>query len=233
MVGSLKTYKKPDRKVTVYKGSMDSRYQKYGSYRTYSAKPVKTPLGTGYVDSASVLALNTTGTIFLMNTVAQGASVNQRVGKKIQLKSIQLRGIVNSDTTTVISQYTCCIIRDSRPTGALPAITDIFVTISPLSMLNDANSARFSVIWRHDGMLIGENITSGVNLNPSLAHNVNEYIKIRKAHKQVVYKAAGTGAIADIDEGAFYFVAFGGNAAGTADGVGNFNCRTRYWDTQG
>ena len=46
---------------------------------------------TGYLDTAlASYALDTTGTITLLNAVPQGVAVTQRVGKKILLKSLSV-----------------------------------------------------------------------------------------------------------------------------------------------
>lgn len=181
---------------------------------------------TGYVDTTiSPIEGNTTGSIALINTVASGTGVTQRVGKKIQLKSIQINGILNGSTTTTTAAYAIMLVWDSRPAGALPAITDILVTVSPEAFLNDANSGRFKILWRSDdycGPIPGDHST----------HIYHDYYKFPKVgrNSRTVYKAAGTGAIADIDEGALYFVAVGGVAAGAADVTGTVSLRLRFWD---
>lgn len=184
---------------------------------------------TGYVDTSLTAACNTTGTITLLNTVASGTGVTQRVGKKIQLKGLQIRGIINSDSATTIAQYALMVVYDRRPAGALPAITEILDSISPVSFLNDANSARFKVLWRTDDRCIS---TNAQLLNETVAHVYNEYVKFSKKGKtnRTTYKAVGSGAIADIDEGALYFVTVGGVVAGTADCTGTITTRLRYWD---
>ena len=48
--------------------------------------------------------------------------------------------------------------------------------------------------------------------------------------KPVVYKAAGTGAIGDIEEGALYLVTIGQVAAGTAAAAARLAFRLRFLD---
>lgn len=45
-----------------------------------------------------------------------------------------------------------------------------------------------------------------------------------------IFKAAGTGAIADIEEGAIYLVTVGMNAAGNTAAQANLAFRTRFYD---
>jgi hypothetical protein len=183
----------------------------------------------GYVDLALAgYNVNTTGSIVLAATVAQGVSVNQRVGKKAVWKSMQLRGFVQADTTTAIADWCVVLVYDREPTGALPLITDIFVSITSASMLNDANSSRFQIVRRWDGTLIGNVTTPSTGRE---AQNFDEYVDLKK--RPVQFAAAGTGAIGDITKGALYLVTMGNVAAGTADGTAFLGLRTRFIDVEG
>ena len=152
-----------------------------------------------FVDTASAeYAMNTTGSIALLATIAQGAAQTQRIGRKIQLKSIQVRGMVTADNTTIATKGTWFIVYDKRPDGALPAITDILVSASSRSMTNSVNVGRFQIICRKDYSIVGNDTTAGQQTDKS-HYSVEKFIKI---NKRVVFKAAGTGAIGDIEQGA-------------------------------
>lgn len=186
---------------------------------------------TGFVDLASATyAFDTTGSIALLATVAQGASVNQRIGKKAVWKSLQCRGQWTNNSTATVNDVAMLIVYDKRPTGTLPTITDVLNTISAQSMNNDANSGRFSILKRVDEMLIGP--VSGViatqQLTEASAVSCDFYLKLRDL--PVVYKTAATGAIADIEEGALYLITVGSVAAGTGAAQAIMTFRTRFID---
>jgi len=187
---------------------------------------------TGYVDVASaVYPLDTTGAVTLLNTVAQGASVNQRVGKKIVMKGIQCRGSVYGLSAAIVNDVAYMIVYDKRPTGALPTITDILVSASAVSMNNDANSGRFRILKRIDEVLIGNTSLTGAVANAlteGTMRSADWWLDLKSL--PVVYKAAGTGAIGDIEEGALYLVTIGTNAAGTSAAALNAQFRTRFVD---
>lgn len=188
---------------------------------------------TGYVDIAPAdYALNTTGSIILLNTVAQGTTVNQRVGKKILLKSLQCRGLMNNDATAVLNDVAYMIVYDKRPTGSLPAITDILNTINSNSMNNDNNSGRFSILKRVDEVLVGNASFTGAVANALTERttlSADWFLPLKD--RQTVYKALGTGAIADIEEGALYLVTVGSNVAGTLDATLTVSFRLRFMDS--
>lgn len=188
---------------------------------------------TGFVDlAAATYALDTTGTVTLIATVAQGASVNQRVGKKIRLKSLQCRGQMFNGTTATSNDVAYMIVYDRRPTGSLPAVTDILDTASAISMNNDANSGRFSILKRCDGLLIGNQTVQAAIANYATDNSVQPadwFLNLKNL--QTVYKAAATGAIADIEQGALYLVTVGSNVAGTTAATLQVGFRTRFWDS--
>lgn len=187
---------------------------------------MRAPSEPGYVDLASATyALDSTGSITLLNTVPQGAGTSQRVGKKIALKSLQCRGYMYNNATATVNDITYVIVYDKRPTGVLPAITDILVSASPLAFNNDTNSGRFRILKRVDKTMIG---SAANQWSPSSAEGADWFLSLRGLPQ--VFKAAGTGAIGDIEEGAIYLITMGGQAAGTTASAATLAFRLRYHD---
>lgn len=188
---------------------------------------------TGYLDTAvATYALNTTGSITLLNPVPQGTAVTQRVGKKIAMKGLQCRGFMGNDADAIVNDVAYLIVYDKRPTGALPAITDILVAVNSNAMNNDNNSGRFQILKRVDEVLIGNQSVTGAVANAlteKAAVDCDWYLDLKG--KEVVYKALGTGAIADIEQGALYLVTVGNVAASTADANMVVGFRLRFLDT--
>lgn len=186
----------------------------------------------GYVDlAAAEYPLDSTGSVTLLNTIAQGASVQQRVGKKVVLKSLQCRGSSFNNSTATANDTAYMIVYDKRPTGALPNITDILNTISAKSMNNDANAGRFSVLKRCDQILVGNQSMTGAVANALTELAIlDETWFLDLKGREVVYKAAATGAIGDIEQGALYLVTVGNTAAGTAAATLSVGFRLRFLD---
>lgn len=222
--GKAKMYQ--GRGLVVRPSKMTSGYTK-GLQRAYAKEK-------GYVDLATAsYELSTTGSITLLNTVAQGAAVTQRVGKKIIMKGLQCRGIIVNRSTALLNDVAYMIVYDKRPTGALPLITDILNAIDPKAMNNDANAGRFRILKRCDDVLIGNTSqaappVSDGNMTEATQKNADFWLDLKSA--PVTYKAAGTGAIGDIEEGALYLVTVGGNVTGTT--AANLSCgfRLRFLD---
>lgn len=179
----------------------------------------------GYADVAlAAYDLDTTGDIVLLNTVAQGAAITQRVGKKINMKSLQIRGSSVGNSAAALNDCAYLIVYDRRPTGSLPNITDILVTANSRSFNNTQNEGRFKIVYRKDFCLVGNPTT----YTDSTIMNADDFINLRGL--PVTYKAAGTGAIGDIEEGALYLVTVGATAAGTSAAAASLGFRLRFWD---
>lgn len=208
--------------VSSYKRRRRGSYQYQVRYAGRRAVLLKE---TGYKDLANAnYQCDTTGSITLIATVAQGTSVNQRIGKKLRWKSLQFRGEVQNNGSATITDNAVLIVYDRRPTGSLPAITDILDTANSQSFNNDANSGRFQVLKRMDFHLIGNttNLTSRTNASADF------YLDLKGLPCE--YGSAGTGAIGDISRGALYLVTVGNMAAGATAAVVNGGFRTRFVD---
>lgn len=183
----------------------------------------------GYVDLASATyVLDTTGSITLVATIAQGVSVNQRIGKKAVYKSTQIRGFAQAGATTTIAEGAALLVYDRKPTNALPAITDILVAANSRAFLNDVNSDRFQIVRRWDFLFAGN---SAAPTTGKEVQDFDEYVDLKK--RPLEFNAAGTGAIGDIAKGALYLVTVGSNAAGTTAGALICAFRTRFIDVEG
>lgn len=179
---------------------------------------------SGYVDLISAsYNFDTTGSIALIATIQQGTSVQQRIGKKVVLKSLQMRGFAQAGSTATINDVAMLIVYDARPTGSLPAITDILNSANSRSFNNDANSGRFKILKRVDCVLVG-----GATLTEATYKDMDFYLDLKK--RPCVFQAAGSGAIGDISEGALYVVTVGSNAAGTTAASMVAGFRTRFID---
>lgn len=188
--------------------------------------PIRAPTEPGYVDVAlATYVMNSTGSVTLLNTVPQGAGTSERVGKKIALKSLQCHGYLYNNATATVNDTMYMIVYDKRPTGTLPAITDILVSASPVAFNNDTNSGRFRILKRIDETIVG---SAANQWGAKSAVGADWFLNLRGLPE--VFKAAGTGAIGDIEEGALYLVTVGGNAAGTTAASAALAFRLRYHD---
>lgn len=184
---------------------------------------------TGYKDNGSsgspvTLEFSTTGSIVLIaDAISQGSSVNQRKGKFVNWKSLQVKGWIKPNATTTYSKVAYLVVYDKQPGTALPAISDILDTIHPNSLNKDAASQRFRVLKRVDSTVVNSNSSD------RYVHDVDFFLDLKG--KKCEFRALGTGEIADIGYGALYFVAVGDQVTGgTLPPTGSLVMRTRFYD---
>jgi len=127
----------------------------------------------------------------LLNGVTQGSGATARLGRKILMKSFQIRytcSVVDGDDA---SQHRIVVVYDKQTNGAAPIATDVFTVNDFNSPLNLNNSDRFVVICDE----ITESVQSSV-INIS----GKRYVKM---NMEVLCGGSGN-AVADINSGSVY-----------------------------
>lgn len=207
--------KKPQRKQQVVTTTVEQRpfkrprqqsfAKQIGAVASDTAPEKKNVDGAGTLTGA---AAGTWSPVTLVNGIAQGATANTRIGRRVTIKSMLVRW--HSISVGVVRWM---VVYDHAPNGALPAITDILTTDSFNGPMNLINNDRFMVL--HDEVV---NFTNGT----SAAGKWN----YKRQPLQMQYTNAATGVIADITTGAIYMMAV--HNTGTVAVV--FSVRTRFTD---
>lgn len=100
--------------------------------------------------TASTANQPTTAGIFqLLNGLAEGTGIDQRIGRRVQIKSISVRMWIYSPVTiTETVHFRALLVQDRQCNGALPIIADIFAlaSVPDYSYYNLDNRERFRVI---------------------------------------------------------------------------------------
>lgn len=186
--------------------------------------------------NAASYAVENTGTIMaLLNGCVAGSQNFNRIGRKICLKSLQIRGVWQAGAATVNdTAVRMLIVYDKQPNGAAPTFANVISsqniagTVSSLvyDMVNLDNRDRFEIIRDQMHVIQAGDISSGYFGSPSIV-NVDHYVKL--GSRETVFNAGAAGTVGDIATGSLYvmFIASQANASG-ANFVGSF--RTRFED---
>lgn len=231
----------PKRKMPVYTRSqlMTARPAKYRSKSMKSSRAA----GRGekkVIDiNTTSYAIENTGTqLQLLNGVAPGTNDNNRIGRRISLKSLQIHGLIGitDSTTSAASCARMIIVYDKQPNAAAPTFANIIqsqniagTTASDIyAMVNLDNRDRFEIIrdkWFNFGF-VDNTATQAVATSPS-SHVINEFIKL--GNRETTFNAGTAGTIADITSGSLYCFLIG--AAVNSSGVtGQLAFRVRFMD---
>lgn len=242
-----------DRRAAAVKrrrASKTGRAMGYGPVRAYSGSMVPTAsrgyrLNTKerkvYDNASSSIQVNSTGTFLLLACPTPGTDMNGRIGRKIVLKSLYVRGFVctessrNTSIDDVIVPSTHCrmiIFVDCQPNGAAPAVTDLLVEATTSSQLNLNNRDRFKVLcdkqYAFDPLYFNNNATFAMASASRQIYNVKKY---KKLNIETIFNAGSAGTIADITSGALYMFWLGNQSAiGGIDNNAVVSTRCRYDD---
>lgn len=151
-----------------------------------------------------------TPNIVLLNGCQRGDDINQRIGRSIRNKSLELRFRVakNSASTASSEVVVCMLVLATDPKGVAPTISDILadttlagMTISPRNL----NNRKHIIILKRWCMPLGLVGTGGqINICKE---------KYKELNYHTIYDSDNLGTIADIASNALYFVSFSNTSA--------------------
>lgn len=165
----------------------------------------------------AALAYSTTGTITLLNGVAQGLDNGQRIGRKFNVRSILVRGFASVGSTPTASCIRHMLVYDKQTNGVLPVITDILNTVSMLGCNNLDNRDRFVILADKTSYLEAAG-RSQIPIKMFLKTNLE------------VINSGVASTIASINTGSLYLITIGQLAAGVTAPTLSVLIRVRFQD---
>jgi len=189
-------------------------------------------------------AVNTTAVITSLNLIRAGSSFFNRIGRKIEMKSIHLKGYLNPVRTNAAADYArVMLVYDAQTNGTAPAIADILQDTDQagtnatgvFSSANLNNRDRFKILCDYRIVLPSLTVTAGVVTNPGFidpvtaAFDLERFVKLKGLVTQ--FKADSSPAvIGDIATGGLFLVTFGGTPSGSEGFQFTGSFRIRYTD---
>lgn len=162
--------------------------------------------------------------------MANGTDFTDRIGRRVNVVSVQVRGYFIPDYTTPPCQPQMArlmIVEDLQTNGVIATPADILQAVTVSSFMNLNNRDRFRVL-REEIMTIGA--FSNVATQSYAAGNQIVPINIyAKCNIPVCFEGTSA-AIGSISSGAIYVFLIGNVAAGANDGVAQLSCRVRFID---
>lgn len=177
-----------------------------------------------FVDTAVSGTDSTTARLVLVNGLQQGTTASTRIGRRVTVKSVELKIRVTAGASGTASTVRYALVIDRQANAASPAFTDIYDAALPESLRNISNKARFQVVW--DSGLINL-IGTSAGTTEAARRSIEFYKKIGVP---VQYNAGTAGTIGDIQTNAMYFVSIGDVASGATAPTMVGQCRLRYAD---
>lgn len=180
-----------------------------------------------FKDTALVMTTTVGGTSFtplaaanLLNGLAPGSSAEQRIGRKVNIKSILVRYSAFLGPTSVGgSPLRIMVIYDKQANATDPLVTDILLNNAFTSPNNLSNRDRFVTIFD----LLTESVSQENNY--AIAGTLFKQVNL-----ETMFNAGNAGTIGDITSGSIYIIAAQcGKVTGEAPQI-SVQCRVRYTD---
>jgi len=173
------------------------------------------------VDVTADLACDSGSQVLLLNGIARGDEINERVGREVTLRSIQFNFTPHVTVATGTDQQQRVLLVYDRQTNAT-ALTaaQVLLTADTVAPRNLENRKRFKILFDRTFAL-------NASGEPGSAVTRRFYRKLRHP---VSFNAGDAGTVADIVTGSLYLVVVGSNAPGVTAGSVIFATRIRYTD---
>lgn len=213
------------------------RFNRGGAYSRLRANPFVRRADVEKKFHDVTIADATTGTTWeestSQNLIAQGTTEVQRIGRKVVVKDIHMRGEVllsalqDSAAIGEAVHWRLLLVLDKQANGANAAVGDVIETTTNINSFNNlANKDRFKILWQTRDTLNSTG-ASGTGVTGDHAGDV----KIIEYHKKVnipIEFDSTTGAITEIKSNNLFWMFCRSQAGGTV--TLNMVTRLRFTD---
>lgn len=173
------------------------------------------------VDVGATVAADATSSVILLNGMARGDEINERIGREVTMRSIQITGCAYVAPAAGIDQnHRVILVYDRQTNAAALTAAQVLAAVNCYAPRNLENRKRFKILFDRTWHL---NATA----EPNSQHIFKFY---RRLAHPMTFNAGDAGTVADITTGSLYMVTIGSVAAGATAGSVLFNARIRYSD---
>jgi len=160
------------------------------------------------------------GASLLLNGLVPDSTASGRIGRKVTLRSVYVRGSCSMNTTsTGGSPWRILIFYDKQSNATQPAITDVLLTDDHNSQNNLSNRDRFVTV----ADVMTPTTSAGGDYSTT-------FVIYKKLNLDVAFNAGAAGTIGDITSGSLYIQFSQNGNILTANPFVKWTARVRYTD---
>lgn len=196
---------RPGGNIARYAAQIPARRDRMAEHKTFDYNPtgaaVVVQADNAVAPAATPFAPVAGATGGCINQVPLGNSSITRVGRKLSINAVAIRGRVLASSATKVSKATMLLVwdRNVNQSVALPAWNAILNAQSSISLTNKDNAPRFKILRRWDYVITGNSNTAGQQNDESI-HVIEEFVKLK--NKVTIFTTAdSTGLYPDMMEG--------------------------------
>lgn len=176
----------------------------YGLYQQRGRNELK------FIDVTSSGTTATAGAVTLLNGVATGTDITNRIGRKIMMKSILFRLDLQTTATSLLGDFIrVLVVYDCQTNTTTPAVTDVIVN-NYNSPMNLSNRDRFKVLIDKHVIMNACDLTGGVVAG---GDPMPKYVKVyKKMNLEVIFGGVNSN-VGSINTGGIFLVLVSQNNA--------------------
>lgn len=180
-----------------------------------------------YSTSSAPAALTTAGAVAPLNQIAEGTEINQRVGRHLTPKGIDVCVSIAGAAVTTLDFIYIALVWDKQPDGTTPSYATIMDTASTTNAWQAFKNTlqyrdRFTILWEERSVL--ENDTAVASTPNNFENNFyRKYIDLSKKNLKCEYIGSGAGTPAT---GGLYIIYIDSAAAAQM----GYTCKFTYTD---
>jgi len=242
-----RTYPKTKKSLPYKKRQSKSITTKYQAKKKREIKTLDSVFPQNYVrvyvsDTQTGFTFNDSGCIQNVVRTVQGAGIPNRIGNKISLKSLRIRGsleVTGNGGSPPPQNARFMVIYDRQVNGVYPALNSILADVSSanvitagdfLSSINPSFYDRYIVLCDKI-FILGSNPLNSTDQGPTdlKCFVLDEFIKLKGL--EVVFTSSTVGGpIADVTTGTLYMIGWSDAANGNEPYYMNIKTRLRFYD---
>ncbi len=162
-----------------------------------------------------------------MLTIIQGTAEDERIGRKVFIRNINIRIVLELDaklatTFAASTNVRFMVIQDKQANGGLPSVTNVLQTTQALSYRNLVNQGRF-IVLKDKIITINHDSGAGNDQNWNQVSRIYKYSK--KCNIPIEYNGL-TGTIDEVRSNNIFILTIRSGAAATS----NIHARFRFTD---
>lgn len=199
-----------------YRKRTSSVYRRRRYIRRGMSPEVKT------IEVRNAPAINSGGFVQLLNGLTRTTTAYGRIGNKVFNKALCVKGFCAVTPATGVDQiHMLMIVKDLKPTGALPTLANILQNVAVYDFPNTDYNTRFKTLWRREFAM---NATAE-------AGSIKPFKFFKKLLTPTQYLDSTNGDITDIEQNAYYLVGLGTSVAGATAGAVNYASKLYFQDS--
>lgn len=200
-------------KMVKYNGKKTGNYKKHKNLTVKDVKKIiEKKEERKALESGPNGGFDTTETVIYLTCISGGDLRTNRIGNNVNIKTIQLKGIIVFDPSVTTEIIRMVLVRMKKPVTSNIAWTDIFNTLDVNTLTKYDNKGHFKLLLDKTYTM-----TADKTVIP-----INKYIKLKNGYVRYI---GSSNNISDADSGALFLMVLS-NTAG-ASSTSSYNIKTR------